>query len=174
MFQRKFDNIHCFELTQVMCQIDDQFVEVLNRFWTIIHNSIDITLLNHTYLCLPPNDLNFPYIYYTNKSTKERNDFIFQNIKGQGYVFDADNQHHDTCLKHFKLKNDSSQIIGLHSKIQIKIGMLIELCARNYATHDELFNGVDGVFQYFTRLQKNESFIWIGFNNPKAGSGTRI
>jgi len=44
VFQRKFDNIdalainfwldyiHCFELTQVMCQIDDQFIEVLNRF----------------------------------------------------------------------------------------------------------------------------------------------
>ncbi len=57
--------------------------------------------------------------------------------------FDADDQHRDTCPKHFKLKNDPSQTTSLHSKIQIKIGMLIELCARNYATHDKLFNGVD-------------------------------
>jgi hypothetical protein len=65
-------------------------------------------------------------MYYTNKSTKERNDFIFQNIKGQEYVFDVDDQHHDTGPKHFKLKNDPSQTTGLHSKIQIKIAMLIE------------------------------------------------
>jgi len=44
VFQRKFDSIdvlainfwldciHCFELTQVMCQTDDQFIEVINRF----------------------------------------------------------------------------------------------------------------------------------------------
>ncbi len=71
-----------------------------------------------------PNDLNFPYMYYTNKSQK-KNDFIFQNIKGREYVFDADDQHHDTCPKHFKLKNDPSQATCFHSKIQIKIGMLI-------------------------------------------------
>ncbi len=67
-------------------------------------------------------------MHYTNKSTKEKNDFIFQNIKRQEYVFDVDDPHNDTCPKHFKLKNDPSQTTGLHSKIQIKIGMLIELC----------------------------------------------
>ncbi len=95
VFQRKFDNIdasainlqldriHCFEFTQVMCQIDDQFIEVLNKFEIATHNPIDIASLNHTHLHPPLNDLNFPYMYYTNKSTKEENDFIFQNIKGQ-------------------------------------------------------------------------------------------
>ncbi len=46
VFQRKFDSIdalminfwldciHCFKLTHVMRQIDDQFIEVLKRFWT--------------------------------------------------------------------------------------------------------------------------------------------
>jgi hypothetical protein len=52
--------------------------------------------------------------------------------------------------------------------------MLIELCARNYATHDKLFNGVDGVFQYVTKLQNNESLTWIGFNNPKVRFAIRI
>jgi hypothetical protein len=113
-------------------------------------------------------------MHYTNKSTKERSDFLFQNMKGQKYVFDVDDQHHDTCPKHFKLKNDPSQTIGLHSKIQIKIGMLIELCVGNYATHDGLFNGPDRVFQYVTKLQNNESLIWIGFNNPKARFTTKI
>jgi hypothetical protein len=113
-------------------------------------------------------------MYYTNKSTNEKNDFVFQNSKGQEYVFDFDDQHHDTCPKNFKLNNDLSQTTSLHPKIQIKIGMLIELCDKNYAIHDELFNGVDGVFQYVTKLQNNESLIWIGFNNPKVGFVTRI
>jgi len=111
-----------------MRQTNDQFIQVLNRFWIVTHNLANITLLNHTYLRPPPNDLNFPYMYYINKSTKEKNYFIFQNKKGQEYVFDVDDQHHDTCPKHSKWKNGPSQIVGLHSKIQIKIGMLIELC----------------------------------------------
>jgi hypothetical protein len=74
-----------------MCQTDDQFIEVINIFQTTTHNPINITLLNHTCLHPPPNDLIFPYMYYTNKSTKEKNDLIFQNIKGQKYVFDVDN-----------------------------------------------------------------------------------
>jgi hypothetical protein len=45
-----------------MRQTDDQVIEVLNKFWTTTHNPADITLLNHTCLHLPPNDLNFPYI----------------------------------------------------------------------------------------------------------------
>jgi hypothetical protein len=113
-------------------------------------------------------------MYYINKSTKEINDFVFQNTKGQKYVFDVDDQHYDTCSKHFKLKNDPSQTTGLHSKIQIKIGMLIELCAGNYGSHDGFFNGANGVFQYVTKLQNNESLIRIGFNNPKVGSTTTI
>jgi len=52
--------------------------------------------------------------------------------------------------------------------------VLIELCARNYAFHDGLFNGANGVFQYVTKLQNNESFIWIDFNNPKARFAIRI
>jgi hypothetical protein len=52
--------------------------------------------------------------------------------------------------------------------------MLIKLCVGNYATHDKLFNGADGVFQYVTKLQNNESFIWIGFNNTKARFAVKI
>ncbi len=93
MFQRKFDSIdalanifslnhiHYFELTQVMHKIDDQIIEVFNKFQATTHNPSNIRLLNHICLRLPPNDLNFPCMYYTNKSTKEINDFIFQNIQ---------------------------------------------------------------------------------------------
>jgi hypothetical protein len=48
------------------------------------------------------------------------------------------------------------------------------LCVGNYATHDGLFNGGDEVFQYVSKLHGNESLLWIGFNNPKVGSTSRI
>ncbi len=44
----------------------------------------------------------------------------------------------------------------------------------DYANHDKLFNGANGVFQYPIKLESNESLIWIGFNNPKAGSIIRM
>jgi hypothetical protein len=101
VFQRRFGNIDalginflllricCFELLQDMRQNDDQFIEVLNRFWTTTHNPVDISFLNNICLHQPPNELDFPYMYYTNKSTKEPNNFVFENTKGQKYVFDA-------------------------------------------------------------------------------------
>jgi hypothetical protein len=52
--------------------------------------------------------------------------------------------------------------------------VLIELYAKNYATHDGLFNRVDGVFKYVTKLQSNESLVWDDFNNPKVGSVIEI
>jgi hypothetical protein len=60
----------------------------------------------------------------------------------------------------------------LHSNIQVKIGMMV--CASNYAIHDGLFNGVDGVFQYVSKSHDSESLIWIVFNNPKVGFTTKI
>ncbi len=126
-----------------MCQSDNRFIEVLNIFQTTTHNPINITFFNNICLCQLPNELDFPCMYYTNKSTKEHNNFVFENTKGQQYVFDVNDQHHDTCPKHFKLKNDPSQIVCLYSEIQVKIGMLIELCVGNYATHNDLFNGAN-------------------------------
>jgi hypothetical protein len=41
---------------------------------------------------------------------------FFENTRGQEYVFDANDQHHDTCPKHFKFKNDPSQRVGLRVK----------------------------------------------------------
>jgi hypothetical protein len=48
--------------------------------------------------------------------------------------------------------------------------MLVELCARNYATHDGLVNGADGLFKtfiliifqniYFHRILKHKNWIF--------------
>jgi len=72
-----------------MCQGDDQFIEVFNRFQTATHNHINITFFNNICLHQPPSELNFPYMNYTNKSTRECNNFVFENTKGQEFVFDV-------------------------------------------------------------------------------------
>ncbi len=48
--------------------------------------------------------------------------------------------------------------------------MFIELCTRNYATYDELVNGLDGLFK---TCMNNKSYIWIDFLNPKIGYHTQ-
>ncbi len=53
----------------------------------------------------------------------------------------------------------------LHSNIQVKIGMMVELYVGNYAMHDGLFNGANGAFQCVSK--------WIS-HNPKVGSTTKI
>jgi hypothetical protein len=46
-----------------------------------------------------------------------------------------------------------------------KVGNVCESCVGNYATHDELFNGVDGIFKFETSFPNNESLIWIQFSS---------
>jgi hypothetical protein len=43
-----------------------------------------------------------------------------------------------------------SKTLGLHSTINIKIYMLVELCASNYVMSNGLVNGVDGIFKSST------------------------
>ncbi len=51
---------------------------------------------------------------------------------------------------------------------------MVELCLGNYATHDDLVNGVDGMFQGSIKVFNSQKVIWILFNNPKCGQLTRI
>ncbi len=44
----------------------------------------------------------------------------------------------------------------------------------NYATHDGLVNGANGIFQGSTKVFNSQEVIWILFNNPKCGQFTRI
>jgi hypothetical protein len=58
--------------------------------------------------------------------------------------------NHQSCPSSYKLSNDPSKTIGLHFIINIKKDMLVELCASNYATFDNLVNGVDSIFKAST------------------------
>jgi hypothetical protein len=57
------DCFRCFELFQVMCQSDEQFFKVFNRFQIATHNPKDITFLNNICLHQLLNELDFPSLY---------------------------------------------------------------------------------------------------------------
>jgi hypothetical protein len=46
--------------------------------------------------------------------------------------------------------------------------MVVELCAKNYATYAGLVNGTNGVFKTSTSYH-NKTIVWILFPNPKRG-----
>jgi hypothetical protein len=86
----------------------------------------------------------------------------------------AQDRHHDTCPQSFQLQNDANFIARLHLEVQVKKNMLVELCARNYATHDGLVNGANRIFQRPTKVFNSQKVIWILFNNLKYGQLTRV
>ena len=47
--------------------------------------------------------------------------------------------------KIFQLRDDPNETTGLHAKIHVKKDMLVELFIGNYAAHDGLINGADGL-----------------------------
>jgi hypothetical protein len=70
--------------------------------------------------------------------------------------------------RHINFQNDPSKTIGLHTTIHINQDMVVEVCAKNYATYDGLVNGVDVVFKTST-FYHNKTIVWILFPNPKIG-----
>jgi hypothetical protein len=71
------------------------------------------------------------------------------------------NINHQSCPPSYKLSNDLSKISGLHSIINIKKDMLVELCVGNYATSNGLLNGVDGIFKTSTTYYEKTIMIYI-------------
>ncbi len=76
--------------------------------------------------------------------------FVFNKTSGPTFNFEAIDIHHYSCPSSYKLLTVPSTISCLHIIICIKQDMVVELCAKNYATYDGLFNGVDGVFKTST------------------------
>jgi hypothetical protein len=93
---------------------------------------------------------------------------VFNKTIGPTFNFEAIKIHHHSCPSSYKLPNDPSKTVGVHFTIRIKQDMVVELCARNYATYDGLVNGVDGVFKTSTSYH-NKTIVWILFPNPKIG-----
>jgi hypothetical protein len=67
--------------------------------------------------------------------------------------------NHQSCPPSYKLSNDPSKTMGLHSTIHIKIYVLIELCASNYATSDGLTNGDDDIVKASTTYCEKNHYM---------------
>ncbi len=55
------------------------------------------------YVKTPPNNLQVPFLYYTNKAINIQNEYAFQHTSGQVYVFNPKDHHHDAFPLHFNL-----------------------------------------------------------------------
>lgn len=93
---------------------------------------------------------------------------MFTKTLGPTFNFEAKDIHHHSCPTTFKLLNDPSKIVGLHSIIHIKQDILIKQCARNYTTSNGLLNGTDGIFKTLTSCN-GKTTIWIKFQNSRIG-----
>ncbi len=95
------------------------------------------TINNQCFRTLPSD----PYLFYTNEAKKKNNELVFLQSEGDVFILRVQDKHHDTCPQSFQLQNDANFTTGLHSKVQVKKNMLVELCAKNYATHDDIVIG---------------------------------
>ncbi len=117
----------------------------MNKLRIAIENTKDIEFINLIYDRQPPNNFTIPYLFYTNKLVQKHNENVFINTLGFTFIFKTMDINHQSCPPSYKLSNDPNKTMGLHSTINIKIYMLVELCASNYATSNALVNGIDGI-----------------------------
>jgi hypothetical protein len=93
---------------------------------------------------------------------QEHNENVFTKTLDPIFIFKAMDINHQSCPQTYKLSNDSNKIMGLHSTINIKQEMLVELCANKYGTFDGLMDGANGIFKTSTTYFEI-TIIWIMF-----------
>jgi hypothetical protein len=143
--------VQCYELQKVMRQHNIHFINIINRFRIASQTIRDIKFMNNNYLKTQLTDNTLPYLFYTNIKTTMHNKNVFWNKLGQTFTFLTCVVHVETYHFHFELSNLSFQ----HYKNLLKKKMLVESCARNYETSNGLVNGIDGIFENFTKKFQN-------------------
>jgi hypothetical protein len=82
------------------------------------------------------------------------------------FIFKAMDINHQSCLPSYKLSNDPSKTMGLHSTIHIKKHRLVELLIGNYVTSNGFVNESDGNFKASTTYCE-KIIIWVMFKDSK-------
>jgi len=90
------------------------------------------------------------------------NENVFINTLIPMFIFKVMDINHQSCPPFYKLSNDLNKIASLHSTIYIYIYMLVDLCVGNYATSDDLVNGINENFKASTTYCE-KIIIWIMF-----------
>jgi hypothetical protein len=114
------ENIKYHELKQVMHQYVEQFINILNQFWTITHSQFDIDTINSQCFHTPHKGPKLPYLFYANEARLKHNESTFLRNDGDVYIFRVEYRHCDTCPKSFQLQNNPNFIGRLQSKVQEK------------------------------------------------------
>ena len=161
-------------MNQVIQQSDQQFIDIFNRFRNATQTQNDIYIIHSQCVRNPPRDPKFTYLFYKNEPKLQHNKYVFQRTEGNVYVFYKEDKHYDLCPKSFQLRDNPNETTCLHAEIRVQKDMLVELSAGNYATHDGLVNGADGLFEGLSLLPNSQTIILILFNNFKIGHLTRI
>ncbi len=98
-------------------------------------------------------------LFYINKLVQKYHENAFINTLGPTFIFKTMDINHQSCPPSYKLSNDLSKTIGLHSIINKKKDMLVELCVDNYATSNGLVNGVDDIFKASTTYCEKNHYM---------------
>jgi hypothetical protein len=110
--------VQCYELNKVMRHSDMVFIQTLNKFYiaTKKHKGYSINSICNQQL---PNTFVILYLFYTNKLVQKHNENVFINKFGPTFIFKAMDINHQSCPPSYKLSNDLSKTMGLHSTIHI-------------------------------------------------------
>jgi hypothetical protein len=96
-----------------MHQSDEQFINILNQFWTTTQSQSNIDTINNQCFCKPLKDPKLTYLFYTNETRLKHNESTFLWNHEDVYLFHVEDKHRDTCPKSFQLQNDPNFIDGL-------------------------------------------------------------
>ncbi len=108
------EKIKHYELKEIMHQSDEQFIKILNQFWTTTQSQFDIDIINSQCFCTPLEDPKLPYLFYTNETRLKHNELTFLRNDGDVCIFCVEDKHHDACPKSFQLQNDPNFTSELH------------------------------------------------------------
>jgi len=82
-------------LKQITCQSDEEFINILNQFWTITQLQLVVDTTNNQCFFTPPNDLEFPYLFYRNEAKQKHNESTFLWSEGDVFILCAQDRHHN-------------------------------------------------------------------------------
>jgi hypothetical protein len=76
------EKIKCYELKQIMCQSNEQFINILNCFRIITQRQLAMDTINNQCFHTPLNDSKHLYLFYMNEGMQKiMNQFSFE-MKG--------------------------------------------------------------------------------------------
>jgi len=75
------EKIKCYELNQVMCQSDEQFINSLNRFQTTTQVQSDVDIINNQCFHTPLYDPKLSYLFYMNEAKQNTMNWFSLEVK---------------------------------------------------------------------------------------------